>query len=54
MFVEVVGLPCISLYQFTTVFTVSNEFYIIQNFSHLRGLSMNMCAFATEHMFIGQ
>ena len=33
---------------------MSNEFCIVQNFSLLSGLSVNMCAFVAEHMCIGQ
>ena len=54
MFVKVMGLSFVCLCQSATVFTVSNEFCIIQIFSLLRGLLVNMCAFVTEHMFIGQ
>lgn len=54
MFVEVAGLSCVCLRQSATVFTVSNEVCIIQNFSLLRGMPVNMCAFVTKHMFIGQ
>ena len=54
MFVKVVGLLRVCLCQFATVFTASNEFCIVQNFSLLSGLLVNMCAFGEEHMFIGQ
>lgn len=54
MFVEVAGLSRVYLCQSATVFTVSNEVCIIQNFSLLRGMPVNMCAFVTKHMFIGQ
>ena len=54
MFVKVVGLLRVCLYQAATVFTASNEFCIMQKFSLLSGLLVNMCAYVEEHMFIGQ
>ena len=54
MFVKVVGLLRVCLYQSATVFTASNEFCIVQKFSLLSGLLVNMCACVEEHMFIGQ
>ena len=54
MFVKVVGLLRVCLYQSATVFTASHEFCIVQKFSLLSGLLVNMCACVEEHMFIGQ
>lgn len=54
LFVKVEGLLRVCLYQSATVFTVSNEFCIVQKFSFLSGLLVNMCAFVEEHMFTGQ
>lgn len=54
MFVKVVCLLRVCLYQSATVFTASNEFCIVQKFSLLIGLLVNMCACVEEHMFIGQ
>ena len=54
MFVKVVGLLRVCLYQSATVFTASNEFCIVQKFSLLIGLLVNMCACVEEHMFIGK
>jgi hypothetical protein len=53
MFVKVAALLRVCFYQSAMVFTVSNEFCIVQNVSLFSGLLVNMCAYVDKHMFSG-